>query len=463
MTGAHAKTAPTEITPQMARRAALGSFVGSVVEWYDFLTYTVVAALVFNKQFFPELNPTLGQIAAFATFAVGFIFRPLGGAFFGHFGDKLGPKKVLVWTIVVMGTATVLIGCIPSYHTIGIAAPILLVGMRCVQGFAVGGEWGGAALMAVSQAPKGRKAFYSSGVQMGYGIGLILANGLFLLVLTLLGNDAMIEWGWRIPFIFAGLLVAVGLWVRVGVADIHHADVAPAALQEDDQPTPGKRAKAPLLEAITKDPIAFFQIVGIRAVEMFTMFIVTTFGLAYSRNTLNWDASEFLRIAIVIGAISLVTIPTFAHLSDRFGRKPVYLTGAVIGGLGAFPFFNSLVAGNLLLTWVFALILVNLAHDLAVSVQQPLITELFGAKHQYSGAGFGYQVAAVLVGGFTPSIATWIQGPQAEGGLGLGAPGVAWYVVLGAVVSFLTVFFMKPRLPEDLGTANVSADKIQAE
>lgn len=449
------------ITPEMARRAALGSFVGAVVEWYDFLIYTVVAALVFNSQFFPGLNPTLGQMASFATFAVGFLFRPLGGAFFGHFGDKLGPKRMLVWTIMIMGVATVIIGLLPNYHQAGILAPILLVTMRCIQGFAVGGEWGGAALMAVSQAPKGRKAFYSSGVQMGYGIGLIMSNGLFLLVLSLVGEAAMLEWGWRIPFLFAAVLVGVGLWVRVGVADIHHADVAPRALQQPGAVS--KRAKAPLLEAFSKDPIAFLQIVGIRAIEMFSMFIVTTFGLSYSRNVLKWDSSEFLRISITVGAISLITIPLFAHWSDRFGRKPVYLTGAVIGGVAAFPFFNSLMAGNLILTWVFALILVNLAHDLAVAVQQPLITELFGAQHQYSGAGFGYQVAAVLVGGFTPFIATWIQGPSAEGGLGLGAPGVAWYIVLGAVVSFLTVFFMKPRLPEDLGTARVSQAELDAE
>lgn len=185
------------------------------------------------------------------------------------------------------------------------------------------------------------------------------------------------------------------------------------------------------------------------------MFIVTTFGLGYSKNVLKWDASEFLKISIAVGAISLVTIPFFAHLSDRFGRKPVYLVGALVGGLAAFPFFNSLVAGNMILTWVFALVLVNIAHDLAVCVQQPLITELFGAQHQYSGAGFGYQLAAVVVGGFTPMVATWIQGPTKEGGLGLGAPGVAWYIVLGAVVSFLTVFFMRPRLPEDLGTARL--------
>ncbi|MFT3877050.1 MAG: MFS transporter [Propioniciclava sp.] len=442
----HTPTAPAGgapvITPQMARRAALGSFVGAVVEWYDYLIYSVVAALVFSKAFFPDLNPTIGQIAAFGTFALGFVFRPLGGAFFGHFGDKLGPKRMLLWTIVIMGAATAGIGVLPTYHNIGMAAPVLLVALRCIQGFAVGGEWGGAALMATSQAPKGRKAFFSSGVQMGYGVGLVLANGMFLLIMAIIGNEAMIAWGWRIPFFFAGLLTLVGLWVRNGVADIHHADVADGAVKAAAQ---RERAKRPLVEALTQDPVAFFQIIGIRAVEMFTMFIVTTFGLQYSANILKWESSTFLGISVAVGAISLITIPVFALMSDKFGRKPIYLAGAVVGGLAAFPFFNALQAGSLILTWVFALVLVNIAHDAAVSVQQPLITELFGAKHQYSGAGFGYQVAAVVVGGFTPMVATWIQGPRDEGGLGLGAPGVAWYIVLGAVVSFFTVLMMSQR------------------
>jgi MHS family shikimate/dehydroshikimate transporter-like MFS transporter len=426
----------------MARRAALGSFVGAIVEWYDFLIYTVMAALVFGTEFFPALNPTLSQMAGFATFAIGFVFRPLGGAFFGHFGDRLGPKRMLVWTILIMGAATTLIGLLPTYQQIGIAAPILLVLLRCVQGFAVGGEWGGASLMAVSQAPAGRKALYSSGVQMGYGIGLILSNGVFLLILALLGNDAMVSWGWRIPFLLAAALVAVALWVRVGVADIHHADLENAS--ESGPPT-ARRAKAPLLEALTKDPVAFFQIIGIRVVELFTMFVVTTFGLSYSRNVLKWDSSTFLQISLAIGAVSLITIPLFAHWSDRIGRRPVYMAGALIGGAAAFPFFNALVAGNLALTWVFALVLVNAAHDLAVSVQQPLITELFGVTHRYSGASFGYQLASMIVGGFTPFIATWIQGPRAEGGLGLGASGVAWYVVVGCLVSFLTLLTLRPR------------------
>lgn len=422
--------APT-ITPAMARRASLGSFIGAVVEWYDFLLYGVLAALVFNKQFFPAVSPTVGTIAAFGTLAIGFVFRPLGGAFFGHFGDRLGPKRMLVWTICIMGGATVGIGLLPNYDAIGVAAPILLVTLRAIQGFAVGGEWGGATLMAVSQAPKGRKAFFSSGVQMGYGAGLVMANGAVLLVTRAFGEEGLADWAWRLPFLLSAPLVLIGLWVRGGVADVHHAEV-----EEKKEPEP---TRPPLLEAVLRHPRAFFEIIGVRAVEMISMYVVTTFGLSYSTQTLGWESREFLNIAIAIGAISLLTIPAFAHLSDRFGRKPVYLAGALIGAVFAFPFFLALNASHLVWTWVCALILVNVAHDLAVAVQQPLITELFGAQYRYSGAGLGYQVAAVVCGGFTPFIAaslvewtgSWV--------------GVAVYLVFGCAVSFATVALMRPE------------------
>lgn len=312
---------PPVITPAMARRASFGSFVGAVVEWYDFLLYGVLAALVFNRQFFPSVSPAVGTIASFGTLAVGFVFRPLGGAFFGHFGDRIGPKRILVWTIGVMGLSTVGIGLLPNFSSIGIWAPVLLVLLRAVQGFAVGGEWGGATLMAVSQAPKGRKAFFSSGVQMGYGAGLILANGTVLLVTLVMGADGLASWGWRIPFWLSAPLVLTGLWVRGGVADIHHA-----AVEKSEEP---EVTRPPLLEALTRHPRAFFEIIGVRAVEMFTMYVVTTFALSYSVQTLGWSNRVFLNIAIAVGAISLVTIPAFALLSDRVGRKPVYLTGAV--------------------------------------------------------------------------------------------------------------------------------------
>ncbi|MDO4887848.1 MAG: MFS transporter [Actinomycetaceae bacterium] len=467
-TGPQARVRSSDITPAMARRASLGSFIGAVVEWYDFLLYGVLAALVFNKQFFPEVSPAIGTIAAFGTLGIGFVFRPLGGAFFGHFGDKLGPKRILIWTMSIMGVATFAIGLLPNYGTIGIAAPLILVTLRAIQGFAVGGEWGGATLMAVTQAPAGRKAFYSSGVQMGYGAGLIMANGAVLAVTTLFGSEALREWAWRLPFLLSAPLVLLGLWVRSGVEDIHHAAVDADSTDEgpsesanladgqrvsgtgrgeadagsvEGQPGEGMPStkRPPLLEALLNHPLAFFQIIGVRAVEMFTMYVVTTFALSYSTQNLEWSEQVFLNIAIAIGALSLVTIPLFAYLSDRFGRKPVYLSGAVVGAVFAFPFFWALEAESIVWTWVFALVLVNVAHDLAVAVQQPLITELFGAEYRYSGAGLGYQVAAVVCGGFTPFIAASLQ--EVTGSW----VGVAVYLLFGCVVSFATVAFMRPE------------------
>ncbi|GAA4867810.1 shikimate transporter [Saccharopolyspora cebuensis] len=380
-------------------RAAAGSLVGAVVEWYDFLLYGIVAAIVFDEAFFPEFSPVAGTLAAFATFGIGFVCRPLGGLFFGHFGDRIGRKRMLVWTVAIMGGATALIGLLPTYGSIGWLAPLLLVLLRAVQGFAVGGEWGGAALMAVESAPPKLKAFYSSGVQVGYSVGLILATGVVALLEPVLGDEAFRTWGWRLPFLLSIVFVAVALWIRSGVPETR-------VFTDEVEEQPSRKRRLPVVRALREHPGAFFRIIGMRLAELLSMYIVTTFALSYATTEHGFDEGFMLTIGLLVGALGIVTIPLFAWLSDRYGRKRVFLGGAVIGALAAVPYFLALEAGSEVLVVVASVVLVNIAHDMVVSVQQPLFTEMFGAEYRYSGAGLGYQVAAALGGGFTPFIAT---------------------------------------------------------
>jgi MHS family shikimate/dehydroshikimate transporter-like MFS transporter len=386
-------------TTSKPTRAAAGSFVGAVVEWYDFLLYGLVAAVVFDDAFFPEISPVAGTLAAFATFGIGFICRPLGGLFFGHFGDKIGRKRMLVWTVSVMGIATALIGVLPTYGSVGWWAPLLLVLLRAVQGFAVGGEWGGAALMAVESAPSKLRALFSSGVQVGYSVGLILATGIVGLLEAVLGETAFQGWGWRLPFLISAVFVGLALWIRAGVPESEVFE------KEVEQRVP-KARKPPVVEALRRHPAAFFQIIGMRLGELLTMYIVTTFALSYATSRHGFSSGFMLNVGLLVGAVGIVTIPLFAWLSDRYGRKPVFLVGAVVGALGTVPYFLSVESGSEILVIVSSVVLVNIAHDMIVSVQQPLFTELFGAEYRYSGAGLGYQVASAVGGGFTPFIAT---------------------------------------------------------
>ncbi|WP_199740375.1 shikimate transporter [Saccharopolyspora rhizosphaerae] len=413
-------------------RAAAGSFVGAVVEWYDFLLYGIVAAVVFNDAFFPGISPLAGTLAAFATFGVGFVFRPLGGAFFGHFGDKVGRKTMLVWTVSIMGVSTALIGLLPTYASIGWWAPLLLVVLRAVQGFAVGGEWGGAALMAVENAPPKLKAFFSSGVQVGYSVGLLLATGVASAVQAFTSDSAFESWGWRVPFLVSVVFVAIALWIRSGVPESEVFRERVAARQ------PARR-KLPVLDALRRHPAAFFQIIGLRLGELLTMYIVTTFALAYATKQFGFGSGFMMTVALLVGGIGIVTIPLFAWVSDRYGRTPVFITGAVIGAIGAVPYFLSMQAGSQVLLLVASVVLVNLAHDMIVSVQQPLLTELFGPEHRYSGAGLGYQVAAAVGGGFTPAIATALV--MLGGG---GWHWVATYLGAGCLVSALVALTVRP-------------------
>ncbi|AHJ73394.1 shikimate transporter [Kosakonia sacchari] len=427
-------TRPDEEAPPLnrARRAAWGSFAGAVVDWFDFLLYGITAALVFNSEFFPQIDPAMGTLAAFATFGVGFLFRPLGGIVFGHFGDRLGRKRMLMMTVWMMGIATACIGILPSFATIGWWAPALLVILRAIQGFAVGGEWGGAALLAVESAPSGKKAFYSSGVQVGYGVGLLLSTGLVSLISSLTTNEQFLSWGWRLPFLFSIVLVLGALWVRNGMAESAEFERV-----QTQQPAQIKK-RPPVFEALFRHPGAFLKIIALRLCELLTMYIVTAFALNYSTQNLGLPRELFLNIGLLVGGISCLTIPLFAWMADRYGRRRIYITGALLGALSAFPFFMALEARSILGVVIFSLLLANIAHDMVVCVQQPMFTEMFGAGYRYSGAGVGYQVASVVGGGFTPFIAAALL--NFSGGEW---HAVAIYLLAGCLLSALTAMLMK--------------------
>lgn len=424
------QTKADKVLAARSMRAALGSFVGAVVDWYDFLLYLTTAALVFNTQFFPSADPKMGTLAAFATSGVGFLFRPLGGIVFGHFGDRLGRKMMLVTTVMLMGISTALIGVLPTYQQVGWLAPLLLVVLRAIQGFAVGGEWGGAALMAVESAPKGRKAFYSSGVQVGFGVGLVLANVMVLLSIKYLGNKAFLEWGWRIPFLLSAVLVLIAVWIRKSMEE------SPEFVSEV-KAKDSKKAKLPIVDALRNNPAGFLFIILLRIPENFTMYIVTGFTLAYAVHNLGMPQEHFVMNNLIVGAVSCATIPLFALLADRFGFKRIYMIGAIIGLLMAVPYFLALESRSMVMIIICSILLVNIAHDMIVSVQQPLFTEFFGAQYRYSGAGFGYQVGAAIWGGFTPFFAALI--------LKIGGAWywVAAYLSIGCLISLVASMFLK--------------------
>lgn len=422
---------------RQARKAALSSFAGAVVDWYDFLLYGIVAALVFNSEFFPNVSPAMGTLAAFATFGVGFLFRPLGGVVFGHFGDRLGRKRMLALTVIIMGVATTLIGLLPSFASIGWWAPVLLVLLRAIQGFAVGGEWGGAALMAVESAPPGKKAIYSSGVQMGYAVGLILATGLVALISHFVGDEAFRSWGWRLPFLFSIFLVAIGVWVRSSVEE------TPEFLEAAAKKNVKREGSLPIIQAITAHPMAFLQIIGLRLGELYATYIVTAFALSYGTAQMGLERGVLLNIVLLVGVLSLITVPLYAIYADRYGRRRVYIAGAVVGMLSAVPFFLAMEHGSVIGIAIFAVLLYNVAHDMPVSVQQPMFTDLFGTEYRYSGAGVGYQVASAIGGGFTPLIAAALA---AYGGGSW--HWVAAYLVGGCLVSGLVAASMRPAAKE---------------
>ena len=378
------------------RRVVMASMIGTTIEWYDFFLYGSAAALVFNKLFFPEFDPLTGTLLAFATYALGFVARPVGGIVFGHFGDRIGRKQLLMLSLVLMGVATVLIGLLPTYAQIGIWAPIALIALRLVQGFAVGGEWGGAVLMAAEHGDAARRGLWASWPQAGVAAGSLLSAGVLALLAQLQSEADFLEWGWRIPFLFSAVLVVVGWYIRNRVAE---SPMFQKALEEAETPP-----KLPAMEVLRERPKALVLGAGLRVGENISYYILTVFSLTYLVDVSHESRGLALYALMIGAAVQFFAIPLFALLSDRIGRRPVYAFGAF--GLAAWCFimFGLLGSGDNV-SIVLALVVGLVLHGAMYGPQAAFITELFPTRIRYSGVSLAYQLTSIVAGSLAPIIA----------------------------------------------------------
>lgn len=417
-------------------RVVLASFVGTMIEWYDFFIYGTAAALVFDRLFFPSDNEFVGRMAAYASFAVGFFIRPLGGVIFGHFGDRVGRKTMLVTTLLMMGLATFLIGLLPTYESIGMAAPFLLILLRLVQGLGVGGEWGGAVLMAVEHGHAGKRGFYGSCVQTGVPAGLLLATAVFS-YFSSLPEEQFLDWGWRVPFLLGILLLAVGMFIRFQVFE---SPLFSNSQKKNDV------SPLPILEVFQKYRRSVRLAMGARFAENVCFYIFTVFVLTYATDYLELPKQTILNGIWIAAAVQLLAIPLAGILSDRIGRRPVYMAGTVFLILFAFPFFWMIETGDTLLIWL-SIVLALIGHSLMYGPQAAFFSELFGTRVRYSGASVGYQLASPLAGGIAPLIATallnWSDGESWP---------VSVYLILAAVVTLLSIVLATETAHSDMAS-----------
>ena len=428
-------------------KIAFASFIGTAIEFYDFYIYGTAAALVLGGVFFPEATPLRGTLLAFATFAVGFAARPLGGIVFGHYGDRVGRKAMLIFSLLVMGVATFLIGLLPGYAAIGITAPVLLVILRFLQGVGLGGEWGGAVLMATEHAPTDKRGFYSSFPQVGPAVGFLLSSGLFLLLTVSLSEEQFNAWGWRIPFLLSIVLVVIGLYVRITIAE---TPIFKRAMETQT------RARVPFLDMVRTYPIVLALTSGGILLAYVLFYIITTFSLSYGTTLLGLPNSTVLYCTMIAVGLMGVGVPIFAVLSDKMGRRRLCLGAAVLAGLWAFPLFWLFNTGRpILIALGFSVGMIIFA--MLYGPMGAFLPELYGTRLRYSGAAVSYNLGGVLGGALAPIIATQL----------LASTGASWaisvYILAMAVVTFVSVFLLSETYLTDLSELRCEERELIAE
>ena len=378
------------------RRVVSASMIGTTIEWYDFFLYGSAAALIFNRLFFPSFDPFVGTLLAFATYALGFVARPVGGIIFGHFGDRVGRKRLLMLSLVLMGVATILIGLLPTYDQIGIWAPLSLIALRLVQGFAVGGEWGGAVLMAAEHGDAARRGFWASWPQAGVAAGSLLSAGMLALMATVMSEAEFLAWGWRVPFLLSALLVVVGWYIRNRVPE---SPMFEAALVEAEIPP-----RLPAIAVVRERPMAIVLGSGLRVGENISYYILTVFSLTFLVDVAAESRSLALNALLIGAAVQFFAIPLLAALSDRIGRRPVYAAGGLGLAAFAFLFFPMLASGDNAAI-VAAIVIGLVLHSAMYGPQAAFITELFPTRIRYSGVSIAYQLTSIFAGSLAPIIA----------------------------------------------------------
>ncbi len=421
------------------RKAVIASAVGTTIEWYDFLLYSVVTGLVFGKLFFPESDPLVGVLQAFAIYTVGFIARPIGAVIFGHYGDRIGRKAALIATLLITGLATFAVAFVPGYASIGIWGAVILTIIRFIQGIGVGGEWGGSVLLSMEWARTNKhRGFITSWPQFGGPAGLLLAN-VAVFVFSAISGDKFLVWGWRIPFMLSIVMVGIGLYIRLGILE------TPVFRQLVEQE---KIERAPVLEVIKRQPRQVILAAFARMAEQAPAYIYLAFVFAYGTQVLHTPRDFLLQALIVAGLVSFVTIPLAGHLSDRFGRKRIYLIGSVATGVFGFIYFAML--NTAVPVWIFlGIVLSFVPHDLMYGPQAALIAECFTPRLRYSGASVGYQLASVIAGGPAPLIATALLAATGSG------YAIAVYIAVCAVISIIATTMMPDYTNRDISQEHI--------